>query len=138
MKSGKPLPTVKLDQFFNPITSTFSNNKNNNNNDSDMDTTSLNASSNDKANRKSIRLNSTSEISTNSENNYNSENSNGESNTSEFLKSINQNDKDKSLADDTEQKLNIKNSIPDEFQEIWRAVPRPTYAADVRHLFKLI
>jgi len=141
IKQNKPLPTVRLDQFFNVI---------NANNDSDMEVNSPNtAENNDKSNLKSIRIN-TNEL-TNSETKISSNpnETNGDLNSNEFLKSKIQGDKDKSLADDTEQKLKIKNPIREsvsspafsfksssnsieDFQEIWRAVPRPNYGADVK------
>ena len=113
-KQGKMLPTVKLDQYFNPI--------NVNNNDSELDE--------NKSNKISIRMNN-SETTEDNETKMSTNGSNGDLNNSEFLKSSHS-DKDQRLVEDTEQKLKIKNSETQEFQEVWRAVPRPIYGADVR------
>jgi hypothetical protein len=120
-----------------------------------MEVNSPNINENDdKSNLKSTIIN-TNEL-TNSETKISPSpnETNGDLNSSEFLKSKIQGDKDKSLVDDTEQKLKIKNPIREsvssptfsfktssncieDFQEIWRAVPRPNYGADVKKSFFL-
>ena len=132
IKQNKQLPTVKLDQFFNPI---------NVNNDSDMEVNSpnVNENNNDKSNRKSIRINANGSTNIESKTGANSNESNGDFSCNEFLKSNLQCEKEKSLADETEQRLKINSSFnlksssknSEEFEEIWLAVPRPNYGADV-------
>ena len=122
-----------------------------------MDTTKENDSSSDKTKRKSIHLNSTTDSTTMKTSSssgarlYTEGECNGDINTSktEFLRSSSSQSQDKGLADDTEQKLRLKTSIipstsaaslsssseVKEFQEIWRAVPRPSYAADVIYIY---
>jgi len=99
----------------------------------EINSPNVNENNNDKANRKSIRINTNESTNSETKMSTNSNESNGDLNSSEFLKSKIQSDKDKCLADDTEQKLKIKSSSNsnEEFQEIWRAVPRPNYGADV-------
>ena len=130
VKSGKPLPMVKLDEYFNEVgTPSTINSARHNHSDPSMH----NASSSDNVANESnggFNLNESAE-------------------DSNFYRNKISPDLDKNLSKDVQRKLSLKRNepgastfasfptsssnaqLPADLFEVWRVVPRPTYASEV-------
>lgn len=135
------MPTVQLDELFNVVNSSPGFDNRHNHSDSDLKSFNEATDEANKTNSHSIKLNSNEKTKFTLNENEN-EIENGS--RSEFLKSE-YDDEPGLLVNQTNHKLNIKNfdpastaSLPvskaahlNDVVELWRAVPRPSYAVDV-------